>query len=109
MNRLFEFAQPGWRGATYDDSTALFARGEAAMMMQGIWALSPVRRINPDINAAIFPYPVSNNPDDRMLVSGVDIQVILPRDGRNHEAARRFVEFMFLHTPRKLSHRSTVD
>jgi len=45
MNRLFEFAQPGWRGATYDDSTALFARGEAAMMMQGIWALSPVRRI----------------------------------------------------------------
>ena len=94
MVTLFSFAQPGWRGATYDDANALFARGEAAMMMQGIWALNPVTQINPEINAAIFPYPVTGDPDDRMLVSGVDIQVTVPRDGANHEEAMRFVEFL---------------
>ncbi len=38
------------------------------MMLQGIWALSPVKAVNPDIDAAIFPYPVPENPDDRMRV-----------------------------------------
>ena len=50
---------------------AAFARGESAMLLQGIWALNPVKAINPDINAAIFPYPAADDPDDRLLVSGV--------------------------------------
>lgn len=93
--QLFAYSQEGYRGASYDDSTALFARGGAAMMLQGIWALSPVKAVNPDIDAAIFPYPVPESPDDRMLVSGVDVTVTMARDTPRKEEALRFIEFLF--------------
>ena len=30
---------------------------------------------NPDIEAGIFPYPMTDSADDRLLVSGVDVAV----------------------------------
>lgn len=92
---LFQYSQDGYRGASYDDSTSLFAQGEAAMMLQGIWALSPVKAVNPDIDAAIFPYPVPEDPADRMLVSGVDVTVTMARETPHKEEALRFIEFLF--------------
>jgi len=92
---LFQYSQDGYRGASYDDSTSLFAQGGAAMMLQGIWALSPVKAVNPDIDAAIFPYPVPEDPADRMLVSGVDVTVTMARDTPRKEEALRFIEFLF--------------
>ena len=93
--QLYGYAQDGYRGASYDDGSALFANGEAAMLMQGIWALSPVKNINPDIDAAIFPYPVPENPDDRLLVSGVDVVVTMAKDSAHQAEAKRFIEFLF--------------
>lgn len=93
--QLFQYSQDGYRGASYDDSTSLFAQGGAAMMLQGIWALSPVKAVNPDIDAAIFPYPVPEDPADRMLVSGVDVAVTMARDTPHREEALRFIEFLF--------------
>jgi raffinose/stachyose/melibiose transport system substrate-binding protein len=92
---LFGYAQDGARGASYDESSAIFANGEAAMMMQGIWALSPVKNINPDIDAAIFPYPVPENPEDRLLVTGVDVVVTRAAESEHPEEAQRFIDFMF--------------
>ncbi len=92
---LFQYSQTGYRGASYDDSTSLFAQGGAAMMLQGIWALSPVKAVNPDIDAAIFPYPVPEDPADRMLVSGVDVTVTMARETPHKEEALRFIEFLF--------------
>src|SRR5688500_16111267 len=54
---LFSYMQDGYRGKTYDDGNAAFASGEVAMLLQGIWAINPVKAINPDVRAAIFPYP----------------------------------------------------
>ena len=52
----------GYRGKTYDDGNAAFANGEVAMLLQGIWAINPVKQVNPDIKAAIFPYPAATIP-----------------------------------------------
>ncbi len=95
QNTLFSYAQEGYRGRTYDDGNAAFARGEVAMYMQGIWALNPIKQANPDIEAGIFPYPVSDNPDDRVLVSGVDVAVMIGRDTPHMEEAKRFVEYLY--------------
>ncbi len=92
--QLFGYMQEGYRGRTYDDGNAAFANGDAAMLLQGIWALSPIKQANPDLRAEIFPYP-SDAPDDRLLVSGVDVAVTVPKDGAHHEEAMRFVEFLF--------------
>ena len=93
--QLFSYMQEGYRGRTYDDGNAAFARGESAMLLQGIWALNPVKAINPDINAAIFPYPAADDPDDRLLVSGVDVVVTMAKDTPHREEALRFIEYLF--------------
>ncbi|MET1053476.1 MAG: extracellular solute-binding protein [Mycetocola sp.] len=92
---LFSYAQDGYRGRTYDDGNAAFANGDVAMLMQGIWAINPVKGINPDIEAAIFPYPAAENPDDRMLVSGVDVTVLIGKDTPHFDEAKRFVDYLF--------------
>ncbi|MCS3444124.1 ABC transporter substrate-binding protein [Microbacterium phyllosphaerae] len=92
---LFSYMQEGYRGRTYDDGNAAFARGESAMLLQGIWALNPVKAINPEINAAIFPYPAADDPDDRLLVSGVDVVVTMAKDTPHREEALRFIEYLF--------------
>lgn len=96
QQKLFSYAQDGYRGRTYDDGNAAFAKGEVAMLMQGIWALSPVKEANPDIKAAIFPYPAaSGNADDRLLVTGVDVTLTIGRNTPHKEAALKFVHYLF--------------
>jgi raffinose/stachyose/melibiose transport system substrate-binding protein len=93
--QLFHYMQDGYRGATYDDGNAAFANGDVAMLLQGIWALSPIKGINPDIKAGIFPYPAADDPDDRMLVSGVDVAVTMPKDSKHPKEALRFINYLF--------------
>lgn len=92
---LYSYMQDGFRGRGYEDGNAAFANGEAAMLLQGIWAVNGIKSVNPEMRAEIFPYPATDDPDDRMLVSGVDVVVTMPKDGPKHEAALRFVEYMF--------------
>jgi raffinose/stachyose/melibiose transport system substrate-binding protein len=92
---LFGYMQDGYRGATYDDGNAAFAKGEVAMLLQGIWALSPIKGINPEIQAGIFPYPAADDPADRVLVSGVDVVVTMAKDTPRKEEALRFIDYLF--------------
>ncbi len=91
---LYSYAQEGYRGRTYDDGNAAFANGDAAMYMQGIWAVNPIKGVNEDINLGIFPYP-TDDPDDRLLVSGVDVVVTMGKDAPKSEEAMRFIEYLF--------------
>nr|MCW1092010.1 extracellular solute-binding protein [Streptococcus anginosus] len=94
---LFGYAQDGWRARTYDDGNAAFANGEVAMLMQGIWALNPIRQANPDVDAAIFPYPApeGEGADQRLLVTGVDVVVTMGKGAAHPEEARRFFDYLF--------------
>ncbi|WP_404429975.1 extracellular solute-binding protein [Microbacterium lacus] len=95
QGELFSYMQEGYRGRTYDDGNTAFANGEAAMLLQGIWALSPIKGINPDIDAAIFPYPTTDDPADRLLVTGVDVVVTMGRDTEHPEESMRFIDYLF--------------
>jgi len=92
---LFSYTQDGYRGKTYDDGNAAFANGDVAMLMQGIWAVSPIKDVNPDIRAGIFPYPATDDPADRLLVSGVDVVVTMGKDTPHREEALRFIDYLF--------------
>jgi raffinose/stachyose/melibiose transport system substrate-binding protein len=51
--------------------------------------------VNPDIQMGIFPYPATDDPDDRLLVSGVDVVFTMGKDSPNEEAAMRFIDYAF--------------
>ena len=95
QGELYSYMQEGYRGRTYDDGNAAFANGETAMLLQGIWALSPIKGINPEIDAAIFPYPATADSADRLLVTGVDVVVTMGRDTPHREEALRFIDYLF--------------
>lgn len=95
QKQLFSYMPDGYRGKTYDDGNAAFAKGEVAMLLQGIWALSPIKTINPDIKAGIFPYPATDDPADRKLVSGVDVTVTMGKNTPHKKEALRFIDYLF--------------
>ncbi|QIG38674.1 extracellular solute-binding protein [Microbacterium sp. 4R-513] len=91
---LYSYMQDGYRGKTYDDGNAAFANGESAMLLQGIWATNPIKQVNPDIEMGIFPYP-TDDPADRLLVSGVDVVFTMGKNSPHEEAAMRFIDYAF--------------
>ncbi|TDN90699.1 ABC transporter substrate-binding protein [Microbacterium sp. BK668] len=92
--QLYSYMQDGYRGRTYDDGNAAFANGEAAMLLQGIWATNPIKQVNPDIEMGIFPYP-TDDAADRLLVSGVDVVFTMGKESPHEEAAMRFIDYAF--------------
>ncbi|WBM79766.1 extracellular solute-binding protein [Cryobacterium breve] len=94
LAKLYSYAQPGYLGKSYADGNLAFAHGESAMLMQGIWALAPILANNPDINVGSFPYPVTDNPEDIRLVSGVDVAITIGRDTPHYAESKRFVDFL---------------
>ena len=42
-----------------------------------------------------LPHPATDDPDDRLLVSGVDVVVTMGKDTPHPEEAMRFIEYLF--------------
>jgi raffinose/stachyose/melibiose transport system substrate-binding protein len=94
LAELYGFTQEDYRSRTYEDGNAAFARGEAAMYLQGIWALNPILGNNPDIELGVFPMPASESAAETRLTSGVDVVVTMGRDTPHPEESRRFIEYL---------------
>ncbi len=78
----------------YNGACAMVARGEAAMMVQGLWALEPIKSVNPDVNLGMMAMPVSENPDDTKLFQFPDFGLSISAATPHPEACKRFLEFL---------------
>lgn len=90
---LRQYGQEDMLGTDYNDALRDFALGKAAMWFTGIWAISEIKATNPDLNFALFPFPTEKEEDLKTQIS-VDTAIGLPVNGKNEEAARKFIEFM---------------
>src|SRR6478609_7203837 len=78
----------------YADGNAAFAKGQAAMYLQGPWALSQLVAANKDVRLGSFPLPVTSNPADTKVRVNVDMALSITRHTPNMAAARRFVSYL---------------
>ncbi|WP_159605083.1 ABC transporter substrate-binding protein [Agromyces humi] len=78
----------------YGDGNAAFAKGEAAMLMQGPWALGEIAKTDPDLELGTFPLPVTDDPDDLKVRVNLDLALWVPEASSDQEAAREFVTFL---------------
>lgn len=62
--------------------------------MIGSYAVPQIQSVNPDINIDSFVFPASNNKDDMVLTSGVDLQFCVMEDCPNKEAAYEVLRFL---------------
>lgn len=94
MLQLASFSQSGATSKNYADGNAAFAKGQAAMYLQGPWALSQLVAANPAIRLGTFPLPVTNNPDETKARVNVDMALSITRNTPNMAAAQRFVSYL---------------
>ncbi len=71
--KLLDYAEPGPLAYSYNDACTAFARGQSAMYPCGSFAVPQILQVNPEMNVGLFAMPAADNPDDRIVVSGVDL------------------------------------
>lgn len=81
-------------GVGYDDGNRAFAAGEAAMLIQGVWAVPAIQGNNPDVQIGAFALPVGNDAGSNMLISGVDTLFAMAAESENTEDAQTFIAYL---------------
>jgi len=94
MQQFVGFSQPNAVSRGYGDGNVGFANGEAAMYLQGPWAIGEIAKTNPDLDLGAFPLPMTDNPDDRKVRVNVDLALWIPEGSTKKEAAREFLTFL---------------
>ncbi|MBW7474237.1 ABC transporter substrate-binding protein [Paenibacillus oenotherae] len=92
--QFISFGQKDSFGKGYNDGNAAFANGESVMYAQGVWAISEIKKINPEIELGVFPYPVTNDPDQNKLISGVDQLLSISAKSEHPDEAKLFIRFL---------------
>lgn len=92
--KLLDYAQDDFMGLTYDDGNKAFANGEAAMIVNGNWAINQYLNSNSDLKVNMFAFPASNDEAQNYVTSGVDVLLGVCKDSANEEMAKEFVSFM---------------
>lgn len=64
------------------------------MFMIGSYAVPQIKSVNPDINIDSFVYPASNNKEENILTSGIDLQFCVMKDCPNKEEAYEVLRFL---------------
>ncbi|KAA0546313.1 extracellular solute-binding protein [Bacillus sp. BGMRC 2118] len=94
MLTLTSYGHKDNMGVAYGDGNNAFASGKGVFYLQGNWAIPEIKKANPDIQLGVFPMPVTNDPAQNKLVSGVDVVLTMNKDTKHKEEATKFLEFM---------------
>ncbi|GAA2041338.1 extracellular solute-binding protein [Agromyces tropicus] len=94
MEQLAAYSNADAPSRGYGDGNVAFANGEAAMYLQGPWALGEIAKTNPDLELGTFPLPMTNDPDDLKVRVNLDLALWVPEASNSKEAARTFVSYL---------------
>ena len=79
---------------TYGDGNTAMAQGEAAMYLQGPWALVEIEKAATDIELGSFPLPVTDDPADLRIRANIDLSLWIPEQADEQEGARQFLQHL---------------
>lgn len=94
MLQMLDYAEEGPFAYSYNDACTAFARGQAAMYPCGSFAVPQILSVNPEMNIGMFPMPSAKNPDDRIVVSGVDLQWCVAESCPHKDAVYEVISFL---------------
>ncbi|MDO5734900.1 MAG: extracellular solute-binding protein [Propionibacteriaceae bacterium] len=79
----------------YGDGNLAFGKEEAAMYLQGPWALGEIAKSAPDLKLGTFPLPMTDDPKDLRVRVNIDLAAWIPEASSHKEAARKFLTHLF--------------
>lgn len=92
--QILDLCGNDYMGTGYDDGNKAFALGEAAMMINGNWAIPEFLQANPEMNVDLFALPTTNDPARNTITSGIDVALAVAKETDSPEAALALLEFM---------------
>jgi raffinose/stachyose/melibiose transport system substrate-binding protein len=80
----------------WNEQQAAFAKGEAAMMVQGLWSYGAAISTNPKLKCGFIPFPCSNNPKMNKMYADVDstFAISATANPEKAKAAKVFLEWL---------------
>ncbi|PTL39094.1 ABC transporter substrate-binding protein [Alkalicoccus saliphilus] len=96
MLEIIQYAQNDHMGTDTDQANQMFANGDGAMYFMGAWVLPTLRGMNENFDEEFgyFPFPQTNEPEENVTISGVDVGLSVAADSEHPEEALAFVEFL---------------
>lgn len=91
---LLDYAQEDYMGTSYNDANKAFANGDAYMMINGNWVIPEIKKANPDCNISMFAMPATNDKNENLISTGIDVMFAVSNDCSNVEGAKEFIEYM---------------
>lgn len=96
MTLASEYTNADAASRAYGDGNLAFGKGEAAMYLQGPWAFSEIEKTAPDLDLGTFPLPMTDDPADLGVRVNMDLAAMIPEGSQHQEAARDFLEYLFI-------------
>lgn len=93
LDLLHGNGQKNATGATYDDAIATFAKGDALIFPNGIWALPAIQNQHPKFEVRTFAYPGVKEGQE-LTVGAADLALSVSNKSKNKEAANKFMKYM---------------
>jgi len=87
-------ANEDYMGTSYGDGCAAFGAGKAAMLINGSWAIPEIRKTNADIDLDLIPFPTTDDANQSVAISGIDVTFQVAASSKNAELAKEFLAFI---------------
>ena len=85
---------PSASGVTFDASATDFANGNAAMMIQGTFALPAIQKANPALSLSSFPLPYVSAGQTPVTSVSYGAQLVIPKKAPHLALAKKFIAFL---------------
>ncbi|WP_276353794.1 ABC transporter substrate-binding protein [Cohnella caldifontis] len=72
---------------------AVFAKGDAAMMVQGNWSIVQLRELNKDLDMGMFPLPISEDPNLLKFPKQYGFVINVLENAKDMDAVRKYVDY----------------
>ncbi|MSS13288.1 extracellular solute-binding protein [Bifidobacterium tsurumiense] len=82
------------KGVTYQQGTQNFAKGEAAIIPLGTYAIPQITLINPDIEIGFAQMPATDDASEQQLTAGDDVMLTMGANTKHPEEAMKFIKFL---------------
>ncbi|WP_159620929.1 ABC transporter substrate-binding protein [Ruania rhizosphaerae] len=78
----------------YGDGNLAFAGGQAAMYLQGPWALTEIAKLDETVDVGAFPLPMTDSADDLRVRVNVDLALWIPEMSSQQDEARELLTYL---------------
>jgi raffinose/stachyose/melibiose transport system substrate-binding protein len=88
-----KYLEPDFTGVPWESMQGDFAKGKAAMLLDGSWDLPSIQQANPKAQVGFFPLPFSNNAADNQAYVSDNLTFSVLNASPNKSAAEKWLAF----------------